>query len=129
MMTFANDFSLRSSTTTGGFTCSVPGTDFDYVLPGGESSRQAQHRVLRVLDEVRTRHNTGTIVVASHGNLITLALHAMADGIDHDFWKAMPLPASIRSNARRTVGGFMVQGCDKRLIEEEQVSASPNCAK
>jgi 2,3-bisphosphoglycerate-dependent phosphoglycerate mutase len=67
--------------------------DFDYVLPGGESSRQAQYRVLRVLDELRTSHETGNIVAASHGNLIALALHAVANGIDHEFWKAMPLPA------------------------------------
>jgi 2,3-bisphosphoglycerate-dependent phosphoglycerate mutase len=70
--------------------------DFDYVLAGGESSRQAQDRVLRVLDALRARHESGTIVVASHGNLIALALHAMANGIDHDFWKAMPLLAAYQ---------------------------------
>jgi hypothetical protein len=31
--------------------------------------------------------------VASHGNLIALALHAITDEIDHDFWMGMPLPA------------------------------------
>jgi 2,3-bisphosphoglycerate-dependent phosphoglycerate mutase len=67
--------------------------DFDYILPGGESSRQAQDRVQRVLDELRAKHETGTIVVTSHGNLIALALHAVTNRIDHDFWKAMPLPA------------------------------------
>jgi broad specificity phosphatase PhoE len=51
-------------------------TYFDHVLPCGESSRQAQYRILRVLDELRAKHETGTIVVASHGNLIALALHA-----------------------------------------------------
>jgi 2,3-bisphosphoglycerate-dependent phosphoglycerate mutase len=82
--------------------------DFDYILPGGESSRQAQHRVLRVLDEVRARHNTGTIVVASHGNLIALALHAVANGIDHDFWRAMPLPAVY--SLERTGNGWRTHG-------------------
>ena len=67
--------------------------DFDYCLGGGESSRQAQRRVLGVLQDLRARHATGTIVAASHGNLIALALDAMAQGIDYDFWNSMPWPA------------------------------------
>jgi len=86
--------------------------DFAVALPGGESSRQAQHRVLRVLDELQTRHATRTIVVASHGNLIALALHAMANGIDHDFWKAMPLPAVY--SLERAANGWRAHGTGLR---------------
>jgi hypothetical protein len=33
-------------------------------------------------------------VVASHGNLIALALHAIVpDQVDFEFWAAMPTPA------------------------------------
>jgi broad specificity phosphatase PhoE len=74
--------------------------DFDYVLAHGESSCQAQHRVLRVVDDLRARHEAGTIVAACHGNLIALALHAMANGIDPDFWKAVPLRLGTDWNGR-----------------------------
>jgi 2,3-bisphosphoglycerate-dependent phosphoglycerate mutase len=70
--------------------------DFDYVLEGDESSRQAQRRVIRVLDDLRSRHRAGTIIAASHGNLIALALNAIVPTVDHDFWRSMPLPAVYR---------------------------------
>jgi 2,3-bisphosphoglycerate-dependent phosphoglycerate mutase len=70
--------------------------NFDYVVAGGESSREAQARMLRVLTDVRSRHENGTVVMASHGNLIALALHASNLRVDHDFWESMPLPAVYR---------------------------------
>jgi len=50
--------------------------DFDYAPPGGETGRDAQARIIRVLDVIATRHAAGTVVLASHGNLIALALNA-----------------------------------------------------
>ena len=50
--------------------------DFDYAPPGGESSRVAQARAVRVLDTIASRHTAGTVILASHGNLIALALNA-----------------------------------------------------
>lgn len=70
--------------------------NFDYALEGGESSRQAQRRVLRVLDDLHSRYPTGAIVAASHGNLIALALNAIVPTVDHEFWRSMPLPAVYR---------------------------------
>ena len=68
--------------------------DFDYALPDGESSRIAQGRVMRVLDMIAMRHAGGTVVVASHGNLIALSLHAiMPDVVDYAFWEVIPMPA------------------------------------
>jgi 2,3-bisphosphoglycerate-dependent phosphoglycerate mutase len=67
--------------------------DFDYAAPGGESGHVAQARVLRVLDTIASRHARGTIAVASHGNLIALALHAFMPGVDYSFWKSIPTPA------------------------------------
>jgi len=64
--------------------------DFDYAPPGGESSRDAQARVLRVLDMVASRHSEGTV---SHGNLIALALHAFMPNVDYAFWESIPMPA------------------------------------
>ena len=69
-------------------------SDFDYALPGGESSREAQARVVRVLEEIRGRHRDGGIVIlASHGNLIALALNAFMPNVDYAYWESIPMPA------------------------------------
>jgi 2,3-bisphosphoglycerate-dependent phosphoglycerate mutase len=70
--------------------------DFDYAPPGGESGRVAQTRVVRVLDTIASRHSAGTVIVASHGNLIALALHAFMPGVDYAFWESIPMPAVFR---------------------------------
>jgi 2,3-bisphosphoglycerate-dependent phosphoglycerate mutase len=70
--------------------------DFDYALPGGESSRAAQRRACAVLEDLVGRHAGETIAIASHGNLIALALHAQDASIGLDFWRAMPMPAVYR---------------------------------
>jgi 2,3-bisphosphoglycerate-dependent phosphoglycerate mutase len=68
--------------------------DFEYAAPGGESGQIAQTRVMRVLDTIAMRHASGTVIVASHGNLIALALHAlMPEVVDYDFWESIPMPA------------------------------------
>jgi 2,3-bisphosphoglycerate-dependent phosphoglycerate mutase len=69
-------------------------SDFDSALAGGESSRRAQARVMRVLEEIRGRHRGGGIViVASHGNLIALALNAFMPNVDYAYWESIPMPA------------------------------------
>jgi 2,3-bisphosphoglycerate-dependent phosphoglycerate mutase len=67
--------------------------DLDYAPAGGESGRIAQARVVRVLDTIASRHSAGTVIVASHGNLIALALHAFMPGVDYEFWESIPMPA------------------------------------
>ncbi len=82
--------------------------DFDYAPVGGETSREAQARVVRVLDMVASRHRAGTVILASHGNLIALALNAFRAGVDYAFWESIPMPAVftlIREGDRWTVSG------------------------
>jgi 2,3-bisphosphoglycerate-dependent phosphoglycerate mutase len=67
--------------------------DFDYTPPGGETSRVAQARVVRVLETIASRHMAGTVILASHGNLIALALNAFMANVDYAFWESMPMPA------------------------------------
>jgi 2,3-bisphosphoglycerate-dependent phosphoglycerate mutase len=68
--------------------------DPDYVLPGGESGRQAQRRGMAMLDLLRARHpDGGTVLVGSHGNLMALVLQALEPEVGYDFWAAMPMPA------------------------------------
>jgi 2,3-bisphosphoglycerate-dependent phosphoglycerate mutase len=70
--------------------------DLDYAPPGGESGRAARTRVVRVLDYVASRHSSGTVILASHGNLIALALNAFVPGVDYAFWESIPMPAVFR---------------------------------
>ena len=68
--------------------------DPDFAVEGGESSREAQLRGMRVLDLLRARHAAGgRLLVGSHGNLIALILQALEPGVDHAFHLAMPMPA------------------------------------
>lgn len=71
-------------------------SDFAYAAPGGESGTIARTRALTILEQIRQRHRTGTVVVASHGNLIALALNAFVPSIGFHFWAAIPLPAVYR---------------------------------
>jgi broad specificity phosphatase PhoE len=48
---------------------------------------------VRVLDTIASRHSAGTVIVASHGNLIALALHAFMPNVDYKFWESIPMPA------------------------------------
>ena len=67
--------------------------DFDYAILDGESNRIAQARVVRVFKDLQRRHSEGTIVIGSHGNLVSLALHALDPKVGYAFWNAMPTPA------------------------------------
>jgi 2,3-bisphosphoglycerate-dependent phosphoglycerate mutase len=67
--------------------------DFDYAPHGGESSRVARSRVVQVLETIAARHKAGSVIIASHGNLIALALHAFIPNVDYAFWESIPMPA------------------------------------
>jgi len=43
-------------------------------VPGGESMRQAQDRVVDALFDLRQTHRDGTVVIVSHGDIIRAAL-------------------------------------------------------
>jgi 2,3-bisphosphoglycerate-dependent phosphoglycerate mutase len=82
--------------------------DFDYAPVGGETSREAQARVVRVLDTIAARHSGGTVILASHGNLIALALNAFMPSVDYTFWESIPMPAVFRLVREET--GWKVSG-------------------
>ncbi len=67
-----------------------------YAPAGGESGAVAQARVVRAIGEIAARHRGETVAVASHGNLIALALAADEPAVGYDFWRAMPMPAVYR---------------------------------
>jgi 2,3-bisphosphoglycerate-dependent phosphoglycerate mutase len=65
--------------------------DHDRVLPGGESSRQAMARGLASLCEV-VADPRQPVVVVSHGNLISLLLHAFDGRPGFATWEALSNP-------------------------------------
>jgi 2,3-bisphosphoglycerate-dependent phosphoglycerate mutase len=91
----------------------------DYALPGGETGREAQRRAIGILDLLRSRHlGGGRVLVASHGNLISLVLHVLEPGVDFAFHQAMPMPALYRLN-HDGVGWRVMGGHGFRSIADD----------
>lgn len=65
--------------------------DHDLILPGGESSRQATSRGLAALAEIAADQRQ-PVVVVSHGNLISLLLHAFDGRPGFATWEALSNP-------------------------------------
>ncbi len=69
-----------------------------FALPGGETQHDTRARAVAVLDHIRDayRSTAGTLVLASHGTWITLALDSIGTHVDYSFWRSMPMPAVYR---------------------------------
>jgi 2,3-bisphosphoglycerate-dependent phosphoglycerate mutase len=65
--------------------------DHDLVLPGGESSRQATARGMAAIEQIISDGREPTVVV-SHGNLISLLLHAFDGRRGFETWEALTNP-------------------------------------
>lgn len=71
-------------------------TDFDFILPGGESNRQAQTRAVDAVNQLCKEHDGAVIAVGSHGTLIGLILNAYDPTFGFEDWRAMPMPDIVR---------------------------------
>jgi 2,3-bisphosphoglycerate-dependent phosphoglycerate mutase len=67
-------------------------SDFDLIYQGGESSRVAQARVRDLVDQLAHHHQSQTVVLATHGNLLALLLNSFDRRVDFDFWKSLAFP-------------------------------------
>ena len=67
--------------------------DRDYKLPGGESSRDCQRRMIASLSAIAARHPGASIVVCSHGNALSLFLNSIEPAFGFENWRAMTNPA------------------------------------
>ncbi len=90
----------------------------DYRLPGAESGAEAQRRVRAQLDLLRSRHAAGgRVLVGSHGNLISLLLATLQEGVGFEFHQAMPMPSIYHLNhdgaAWRVMGGHGFRALDE----------------
>lgn len=67
-------------------------SDFDFSLPGCESARDCQSRVVGALHRIAEAHSGGTVVVSSHGNAIALFLNHVDPFFGFPDWKGLRNP-------------------------------------
>jgi 2,3-bisphosphoglycerate-dependent phosphoglycerate mutase len=67
-------------------------SDFDLILPGGESLNQCQQRVVAALRWISSQHAGQVVAVSSHGNAIATALNFADKAFGYNGWKAMKNP-------------------------------------
>jgi 2,3-bisphosphoglycerate-dependent phosphoglycerate mutase len=65
--------------------------DFDHRAPGGESSREAQHRGRMALEAILAQTRELPVVV-THGNLLTLILHSIDASFGFAAWERLTNP-------------------------------------
>jgi broad specificity phosphatase PhoE len=82
-------------------------------LPGGESMRAVQQRIVAALFDLYVRHPNGRVAIVSHGDVIRAAL-LFALGMPLDFYARIEVaPASI-STLRLEASGIRVLGLNER---------------
>jgi broad specificity phosphatase PhoE len=83
-------------------------------IPGGESMRQVQRRVVEALIEIGERHPEGHVVVVSHGDVIRSAL-VFALGMPLDFYGRIEVAQASLSTIRLDPSGIRVVAINERL--------------
>ena len=71
-------------------------SDFDFALPGAESSRQCQQRMVQSIKAWLSQKPGKTLVFSSHGNAIALFLNALDPKVGFEEWKGLRNPDIIR---------------------------------
>lgn len=80
--------------------------DIDLSFAGGESSRTAMERGVAVVREAM-RQTTGSVVIVTHGNLMTLILKQFDDQVGYAEWESLRNPDVyyIRFDSEGTCAG------------------------
>ncbi|WP_214818120.1 histidine phosphatase family protein [Exiguobacterium sp. s59] len=68
--------------------------DPTFKLPGAESSEEATHRIIQVIERVQSQH-AATLLV-THGNLLALLLQRLDPHYDFETWRTMRNPDVYR---------------------------------
>ncbi|MNB80924.1 Phosphoserine phosphatase 1 [compost metagenome] len=66
--------------------------DFTFSFPGGESSAAAQKRAVRVVEQLLNQHAGDSIVIGTHGDIMTLLLNDFDPFYGFDFWQSASMP-------------------------------------
>lgn len=86
--------------------------DEKYKFPGGESNDEARHRGGEVLKRLLIQHPGESIVIGTHGNIMTLMLQYFHPAFDLSFWKELCMPDVYKVEFDQT-----------DLLKRERVSA------
>jgi broad specificity phosphatase PhoE len=82
-------------------------------IPGGESMRAVQRRVVEAVLEIGERHREEAVVVVSHGDVIRAAL-VFALGMPLDFYGRIEVAQGSLSTIRLDAGGIRVVAINER---------------
>jgi probable phosphoglycerate mutase len=83
-------------------------------IPGGETMRDVQRRVVEALIEMREQHPDEAVVVVSHGDVIRAAL-VFALGMPLDFYHRIEVATASLSTVRIDAGGIRVVAINERV--------------
>ncbi|HTZ38255.1 MAG TPA: histidine phosphatase family protein [Stellaceae bacterium] len=86
-------------------------------IPGGETMRAVQRRVVEALMEIRERHPRDGVVVVSHGDVIRAAL-VFALGMPLDFYARIEVATASLSTVRIDDHGVRVISVNERMTGE-----------
>jgi broad specificity phosphatase PhoE len=81
-------------------------------VPGGESWRQVQERVVGALFDLQQAHPEGSITIVSHGDVIRAAL-LFALGMPLDFYSRIEIAFASLSTVRLDGAGIRVSGLNE----------------
>jgi probable phosphomutase (TIGR03848 family) len=82
-------------------------------IPGGESMRAVQHRVVAAIVELNERHLRETVVLVSHGDVIRSAL-VFALGMPLDFYNRIEIGQGSISTVRIDASGIRILALNDR---------------
>ncbi len=83
-------------------------------IPGGETMRAVQRRVVEALMEMRADHPDEAVVVVSHGDVIRAAL-VFVLGMPLDFYARIEVATASLSTVRIDAGGIRVIAVNERV--------------
>lgn len=66
--------------------------DKNYCLPGGETLKQAQERAIPVIKQLLNDYEGKSIVVGTHGNIMTIIMNYFDKQYGYEFWKNTTKP-------------------------------------
>lgn len=67
-------------------------SDIDYALEGGESTRQAQHRVIPIINMLLEEYQGKNIAIGTHGNIMTIIINFFNKNYGYEFWNSTSKP-------------------------------------
>lgn len=84
--------------------------DLDVQVPGGESGRQVLDRMSDELDGIVDQHRGETVLVVSHGGVISLAVPHLAVNVRGDYAAGRPLEPCGLVRVLADADGFVIHG-------------------